>query len=231
MATPPQYLHIRLDGAFSVVIQDNDSYRVRACTIADSDHQFAINGNLVSYNPGDSFHFELKPNGLATYNDPPDIDPAFGWSDKATNNWNNDDSNYFITMDLPCPKQIMQDRTANVIFDDNSTGLMPGTHILVYEIKDFDEVKIVSKELGAQDIDSNGIFQLELGLPLGTSNKIVHDHAIMFYNNMLQKFFSGLYNTPSCRLKDIQVNPIPGIYIFATTLECKNGGVIVGYPQ
>ncbi len=228
--TAPKYLHVRLEGAFCVVIKKNDGYRVRACTIAHAGHLFAINGELVDYDPGDSFHFELKPDGLVTYKDIPEIDPAFDWSNKTTSNWKDEDRYYFITMDLPCPKQIMQDGTARVMFGDDSRGLMPRDHILVYEVKDFDKVQIISKELGAQDIDGCGVFQLELGLKLGTPSGTVHDHAIMFYNNMVEKLFPDLYNNPKCRLKDIQVSLSPR-GLFTTTLECKSGGMIVGFPQ
>ena len=226
-STPPQYLHIRLEGSFCIVIQKKDGYRIRACTITHPGHLFAINGDLVECGLRDSFHFELKPDGLVTYKDIPDIDPAFDWSSKTTGNWKNEDSYYFITMDLPCPKQIMQDGTARVVFGDDSRGLMPRDHILVYEIKDFDEVEITSKELGEQDIDECGVFQLELGLKLGTPTGTVHDHAIMFYNNMLEKLFPDLYKNPKCLLKDIQVSR----GLFTTTLECKSGGMIVGFPQ
>ena len=230
-STVPKYLHIRLEGSFCVVIQKNDSYRVRACTMAHKDHLFAINGKPRKYKQGDSFHFELKPDGLVTYKKWPHIDPTFKWSSKTTGNWVNDDSYYFITMDLPCPQQIMQDGTAEVVFGDNSSGLMPRDHILVYEIEDIDEVEITCKELGDQDIDDNGVFQMELGLKLNTPDDEVRKHAIMFYNTMLQKFFPDLYKDPKCRMKDIQFAPIrvPSVYT-ATTLECKSGGMIVGYP-
>lgn len=228
----PQYLHIRIEGSFCVVIQKNDSYRIRACTMAHKDHLFAINGELIDYKPGKSFHFELKPDGLATYNSLPDIDPAFDWSKTDTSKWNNDDSYYFITMDLPCPAQIIEDRTARVTFGDDSKGLMPGNHILVYKILDFDEVEILSKDSDPPDtdIDDNGIFQLELGLPPDTSAD-VRKHTIMFYNGMLQKLFPDLYNQKKYLLKDIQVPPRAGIRIDTTTLECKSGGMIVGFPQ
>ena len=233
MVTSPQYLHIRLEGPFSVVIQKNDTYRVRACTIADPDHQFVINGQQIPYKSGDSFHFELLPDGLETYNSWPDIDPAFDWSNKATSNWDNDESYYFITMDLPCPQRIMQDETARVIFDDYTSGLIPLNHVLVYAIEDFDKVKITSQELGAQDTDDNGIFRLELGLPPNTPVSTIHDHSLMCYNSMLQQFFPDLDKDKKCRLKDIEIiePPPPVRYPLTTTLECKSGGLIVGFPQ
>jgi hypothetical protein len=220
--TSPKYLSIRLEGPFSVVIKNQNAYQIRVCTPRDPDHLFAVNGTQIQYKPGDSFHFALKPDGLATYNGWPDIDPAFDWSNKTTSKWIDDGSNYFITMDVPCPQQIRQDGTARVTFDNNQTAVMPLDHILIYGIKDMQKVQITCKELGSQTIDQNGVFQLELGLPQGTSSGTVHDHAIMFYNNMLKAFFPDLYNKADCRLKDIVVK--------TTTLECKNGGLIVGFP-
>lgn len=230
MATPPQYLHIRLEGPFCVVIKKDDSYRIRACTIPDPDHKFVINGKEISYNPGDSFHFQLQPGGLETYEGWPDIDPAFDWSNKATTNWNDDGSNCFITMDLPYPQRIMQDETARVIFDDYTSGLMPLNHVLVYEIENFEKVKITSQELGDQDVDDNGIFRLELGLPPNTPIGTIHDHSLMCYNTMLQQFFPDLYKDKKCCLKDIEViePPSPVRHTETTTLECKSGGLIVG---
>ena len=221
MAAPSQYLHIRIEGSFCVVIQKKDSYRVRACTAVNPDHLFVVNRQQIPYKPGDSFHFELTPDGLEPNNSWPVIDPAFDWSNKTTGNWTNKMSNYFITMDLPCPQQIQQDGTCRVTFDDNTSGLMPRNHILTYEIKDISKLKITCDKLGQQKIE-NGVFSLEIGLPLGTPDDQVRAHAIKCHNNMVQLFFPDLYKDKKCRLKDIGVE--------TTTLECKSGGMIVGYP-
>jgi hypothetical protein len=221
MATaPPKYLHVRLEGAFCVVIKKNDGYRVRACTIADSDHLFAINGEPIKDMKGKSFHFQLKPDGLETYTKWPDIDPAFDWSNETTADWDNNDSYYFITMDLPCPKQIRQDCTARVTFEDDSEGLMPQDHILGYEIKDPKKLQITCRELGPQKIDDNGNFTLEIGLPLDSSPGQVHDRAIMFYNKMLRKLFPTLSEDDSCVLNDIDISE-PGIHIVTTTYDAR----------
>src|ERR1700704_1275499 len=136
MPTFPKLLHIRIEGSFCVVIQKQDSYRVRACTAVNLDHLLVVNDQQIPYKPGDSFHFQLKPDGLATCKSWPDIDPAFDWSNKTTGKWVNNGSYYFITMDLPCPQRIQQDGTCKVTFGDNTSGLMPRNHILIYEIKD-----------------------------------------------------------------------------------------------
>jgi hypothetical protein len=222
----PQFLRIRLEGSFCVVIQKKSSYKIRAGTPKDPDHLFAMNGQQIE--PRNSFHFELKPHGLQTYTSWPEIDPAFDWSNKTTNKWDNNNSYYFISMDLPCPKQIMQDCTTRVIFDDFSSGLMPRNHILIYEIKDFSKLKITSNTPNPAKINQNGVFSLEIGLPLESSPNKVHDHTINCHNNMLKKFFPDLHKDKRCRLKDIEV---PGSLLDTTTLECKSGGMIVGYPS
>lgn len=224
----PKFLHIRLEGSFCVVIQKNSSYKIRAGTPMDPDHLLAINGQQIPYKSGDSFHFELMPDGLETYNSWPEIDPAFDWSNKTTNNWDNNYSYYFIAMDLPCPKQIMQDCTTRVIFDDFSSGLMPHNHILIYEIKDFSKLRIASDTPNPAKIDQNGVLSLEIGLPRESSPSKVHDHTINCHNNMLKKFFPDLHKDKRCRLKDIEVS---GSLLDTTTLECKSGGMIVGYQS
>ena len=228
---PPKFLRIRVEGSFCVVIQKDHSYQIRVCTIANTAHHFAVNGQEIKYKQGASFHFVLSPDGLATYNSWPDIDPAFDWSNKKTGKWNNDDSYYFITMDVPCPQEIMQDGTTRAIFADYSSGLMPLNHILTYEIQNSDQVRITCNELGGRQNIPDGIFQLEVGLPRGTSSSTIHDHAIMFYNDMVQMLFPDLYNDSKCRLKDIEVRPLPqpgSTGSRTTTFECKSGGMIVG---
>ena len=230
-ATAPKYLRIRLEGSFCVVIQKKNSYKIRACTPVDLDHLFAINGERKDYKPGDLFDFELKPYGLKTYKSWPEIDPAFDWSNKTTNKWDNKKSYYFITMDLPCPQQIIQDRTTRVIFADYTSGLMPRNHILIYEIEDYSRLQITSDKLGRQKIE-NGVFSLEIGLALGTSAGKVHEHTIRCHNNMVQRFFPDLSKDKKCLLKDIEVLlPSPSIVqdLLTTTLECKSGGMIVGF--
>src|SRR6266852_978707 len=148
----PKFLHLRLEGPFAIVIQHGKSYRICAFTALDATHHFLINDQEIKYKITDSYHFDLEGKGLKTYSKAPEIDPAFDWSNKPTNTWKYDDRNYFITLDLPCPLQIMQDRTARVKFADDSSGLMPLNHILVYEITDFKQVEINCRELGSQRI-------------------------------------------------------------------------------
>src|SRR5947208_1665542 len=128
MAMAPNFLHLRLEGPFAVVIQHGKAYRICAFTALDVNHRFFINDQEIKYEITGSYHFDLGGKGLKEYSKAPEVDPAFDWSNKSTNTWKYDDRKYFITLDLPCPLQILQDRTARVKFDDDSSGLSQLNH-------------------------------------------------------------------------------------------------------
>jgi hypothetical protein len=101
---------------------------------------------------------------------------------------------------------------------------MPLNHIFVYEITDFQQIQIHCNELGVQTVMQDGVFRLQLGLSQDHANP--HQHAITFYNEqLLSTFFEGLKADRGCRLKTIDVAAASSF--FSTTLECKNGGIIV----
>jgi hypothetical protein len=208
----PQQLHIILDGAFAVVIQQNKGNSILAFSPRDKKepHQFYFNDPNGKKSLPLDYNFELFSSGLKQ-NERPEI--AAGFSDfnaQLKKEWHLKENIVAIT--LPCPRRInFAGHREHVIFQSKQKepGWMPTNHILEYDVTDAGQIKLVLKELengkekttvSRPSLDSPvGLtrFFFEVGPPRGTPR----GHAVRFFNDMLTDYFPELIADYS--LKDI----------------------------
>ena len=208
----PQQLHIVLDGAFAVVIQQHKGNSILAFSPRDKSepHQFYLNDPNGKKDLPLDYNFELRSSGLKQ-NERPEI--VSGFSDfnvQLKKEWHLREN--IVSITLPCPRRInFSGHREHVLFESKSKqpGWMPTNHILEYDVTDAAEIKLVLKELenAKEKItvlppspDSpSGLtrFFFEVGPPRGTPRA----HAVRFFNDMLTNYFPEL--VPDYSLKDI----------------------------
>lgn len=248
----PQRLQILLDGAFAVVLEHGKRDSVLAFSPRDKGqpHQFYFNDPAHEQAAEKNYTFELLPEGIKEHErERVEISPGFEDFYANTKRWRLTES--LVSIKLPMPRSIsFAGHRERVVFKSGKTGWMPTNHILEYDVTDPGRIRMECKELGkicSPSPDSpEGLkrFFFEVG-----PKHIDHQHAVIFFNDMLKASFPDLVEAYS--LKDVlddrdeqkQYPPRAGVKPavmteenaaqyrrVSYTLDCKIGGIIVGVP-
>ncbi len=247
----PQQLHIILDGAFAVVIQQNKGNSILAFSPRDKrePHKFYFNDPNGKQSLPQDYNFELLSAGLKQ-NERPEIVSGFNDFNAQVKQWKLQEN--IVALTLPCPRRInFAGHRERVMFESKKKqpGWMPTNHILEYDVTDPAQIRLVCKELEKVCTPSPdsppGLtrFFFEIGPPRGTPRS----HAVKFFNDMLNTSFPELVADYS--LKDIddsrddrqtaegarlveavmwQDGPPVQFQNVSYTLDCKLGGITVG---
>lgn len=240
-------LQILLDGAFAVVIQHAKPQSILAFSPRDKNepHQFYLNDPDYAQASDKNFNFELLREGLK-HNERTVIAPGFTDFHASVKHWKLTEN--FVAIKLPIPSRIsFAGHRERAVFKTNKTGWMPTNHILEYDVTDPEKIKMACKELEkgcAPSLDSpQGLtrFFFEVGPPRGTP----HNHAVNFFNDMLNASFPELVANYSladildkrderpattARLvsADLRSDTPPAHLLNVSyTLDCKLGGLLV----
>ena len=196
-------LQVLLDGAFAVVIQRGKVNSILAFSPRDKNepHKFYFNDPDYEQPSEKDFNFELQAEGLRN-NERTEISPGFEDFHATVKRWTL--TKNFVAIKLPLPARIsFSGHREQVVFKTKKTGWMPTNHILEYDVTNPAKIKMVCKELDrpcAPSKDSpQGLtrFFFEVGPPHGTSQ----DHAVNFFNDMLEASFKEL--VPAYSLSEI----------------------------
>ena len=246
---PQQRLQVLLDGAFAVVLQRGKRDSVLAFSPSDKDqpHQFYFNDPAHEQSAEKNYTFELLPEGIREHErERTEIAPGFDDFHASTKRWRLTES--FVSITLPMPRSItFAGHRERVLFSSGKTGWMPTNHILEYDVTDPARIRMECKEIGKSCPPSPDSperlkrFFFEVG-----PRHIDHQHAVIFFNDMLKASFPDLVEAYS--LKDVldnrdqqQQNPPragikPAVFTEETaarlrnisyTLDCKIGGLLV----
>ena len=207
----PQQLHISLDGAFAVVIQQNKGNSILAFSPRNKSepHKFYLNDPNGTKSLPLDYTFELLASGLKQ-NERPEIVSGFSDFNAQVKEWHLKEN--IVSIALPCPRRInFAGHREHVIFNSKTKqpGWMPTNHILEYDVADPAQVKLVLKEMEKSKEKTEVVppspdspsglqrFFFEVGPPRGTPR----GHAVRFFNDMLTGYFPELVAEYS--LKDI----------------------------
>lgn len=232
-------LKVALSGPFALVVQKDNAGLVRkvfAFTPVDPDHYFSINGSApINTNP---IALSLAPAGLVSANGAVQYKDDFGSFDVSENKGNVKYANAFVYIDLPCPDRLIyvgNPATAHL----QSTGAsvyLPLNHVLLYQIDHSNgtnpPIKITSSQIGDTCLDKDtDTIVIEVGRKQGLGGGTAH--AVQFFN---KKLLPCVPDVHGLELSDIAIaqqkkkpkeqHPLRSIP-FGTTLECKNGGLLV----
>lgn len=239
--TPRTKLFVALRGPFAVVVQSKRKYRIQAFVPAQDGHLFFLNSTQQT---GNSYYLSLPDDGLQPAQQI-NIDGFTDFKDFSahTKKWEVQD--YYMTVDLPCPSDMLTDEIDDATFQSGTKGGLPLTHILEYDVPDITKVKL--KGDGISDTSPNlvsGVYLLDLqvGLPNNTPNSLTQ--AVDYYNNYLLPCFPEVKNkelasifplapattsaAPVARTAGKRTLPFA---LPAADVECKNGGLLVSFPQ
>jgi len=203
-------LQILLEGPFAVVLQ-KQSHRLTAFVPRldparkDLDHNFYFN-DPETYRKRDEkssgYRFELSGEGLHRYSDPnqdPYINPGFNDFVAETQKWTIPPS--LVVLDLPIPRSInFGGRPLNVRFGKKAlkpAGMMPTNFIFEYRVDEEEKVRMKCNQPEMHCDPSPhcppGIRRFFFGVgPTIHDPKIREQHAITFFNFMLEKAFPEL---------------------------------------
>ncbi|HET6841148.1 MAG TPA: hypothetical protein VFK06_05595 [Candidatus Angelobacter sp.] len=209
-------LRIILAGGFAVVLQKNNSYRVRAFIPVDphSMHQFYFQDRKDGRSQEKSYYFELLQDGLEISRRRPHIAKGFRDFDRETDLWCQE--NNFVVLDLPAPDRIrFTPPRLNVTFANpqpggKTTGLMPTNHILEYKVAQPDRVRLLCQEFNDEcaPIIENGVGKFYVGVGLPPGGDPGNKHAVDFFNFLIASSFPHLL--PELKLASIGVPELPG---------------------
>jgi len=192
---PAERLEIHLDGAFAVVIRQNKANSILAFSPkpADVKHELHLNGNPRAEDTARTIHFDLQPDAVRK-EEQSDINAGFRDFYFQTDKWHVPDS--LIVLELPCPKAItFSGRIVPATFaSDGREVWMPTNHILQYDVRRENKLKLTCRELGedrcAPATDSPaGLtrYFFEVGPARSTKN-----HPVDFFNYILHTSFPDL---------------------------------------
>lgn len=255
------YLLVILEGAFAVVVNTASPWHVQAFTPKhNGEHFFAFNRRICEIDT--QYGFLLQQDGLTQASQLPCIhnSSANFCAENTPSDLSMED--HFILLDLPAPQAIVvwPSRFEAVMESDESENPnyvpIPGTQILVYEIKDGNAIQMYGSEYGEvvplPTLKGKKVsaFIFEIGLPNllgGRDSDPNGSHAIEFYNQSVLPHFSELAGDKNRRIKKIRPrkasanyvikHSLPGgfqgleqaldEYMLTTTFECKIGGLTV----
>jgi hypothetical protein len=153
----PGRLRVVVDGAFAIVVQADSRSRVRVFTprepagrhelyFLDQPKQRRSTGALEPRSKDRSYHFELLPSGIKS-SSKPEIDAGLADFNVSTDQWCQED--YFVTIDLPCPRRItfMPPERQVTFKNGGRKGCVPYNHILDYEVTDLGKVKMAWQDV------------------------------------------------------------------------------------
>lgn len=142
-------LRIFLNGAFGVLIQRNNFFRVRAFSPRDPAHGFFFN-EAETRSSLTNHHFELLPDGIEFKREAPEIDPALSDFRFNAKTWCQDD--YFVTVDLPAPRRItfIGPLTPVRFSATCKAANMASNFVLEYPITDSEAIKGLYQEIGGE---------------------------------------------------------------------------------
>lgn len=171
-------LRIVLDGAFAIVLQADSRWRIRVLTPIDTAgmHEFRVFGRDLAHTCKDGeitsmpqrYNFTLLPEGLKPSSTRPTIDNCLDDFNVTTDLWCQ--SHYFVTIDLPAPRNItFMPPMSRVIFknrDDHSKyatneGCMPSNHVLEYDVTDATKLSMAWQQT-KKDVEFHPITNEEL---------------------------------------------------------------------
>ncbi|MFL6313289.1 MAG: hypothetical protein ACJ71W_14405 [Terriglobales bacterium] len=240
--SPRTKLFVALRGPFAVVVQSKRKYRIQAFVPVQDGHYFFLNS---AQQAGSSYSLSLPDDGL-NFASQIDIDGFTDFKDFSvhTKKWELGD--YYISVDLPCPSDMLTDEIDDATFQSGATGGLPLAHILEYDVSDVTQIKLKGDGISDQSPTPNSgvyVFDLQVGLPLNTSNSL--NLAVDYYNKSLLPCFPDVKGKelksisppshsapaaapPVARAAGQRTLPfVPP----ATDVECKNGGLLISFPQ
>jgi hypothetical protein len=236
-----------LEGPFALALRrdtvTNKIAGVTAFSPVDPDHVMnVLNGPQKGRYPF-QFHFTLIGPGLKVPSSACVSADFKDFCEERLGMAGNPD-NAFIRVLLPCPKNIY---TSKLLTGSLGTGsakrpvCIPQDHILEYEIVIEQPTSFFYEDAGQMLQPTSNVFHIEVGLPQKGSDPN-GDHARHHHNKSILGYFPQLQADANRQLtsigpQDLQVCPtsIPEnvrarLVKFATTLECKTGGLIGGNP-
>jgi hypothetical protein len=167
-------LRVVLDGAFAVVIRADSRWSIQVFTPLDLSgmHEFRFFGSQLdqtcksgeitsSLRP---YNFTLLPEGLKTDPAPPTIHSCLRDFTATTDLWCR--SRYFVTIDLPAPKNItFMPPLSTVVFKNRENdsryrkneGCIPFNYILEYEVADPAKIKMAWQQDRKADVEFSPI--------------------------------------------------------------------------
>ena len=238
---PRTKLFVALRGPFGVVVQPKRKYAIQAFVPVQDGHYFFLNSTQQA---GISYSLSLPSDGLNPASQI-NIDGLTDFKDFSvhTKKWELGD--YYITVDLPCPSDMLTDEIDDATFQSGAKGGLPLAHILEYDVTDVTQVKLKGDGISDQaptQISGVYVFDLQVGLPLNTSNSV--GLAVDYYNKSLlpcfpevkNKELAGISPLASATTSTVPVGRAAGKRTLpfvppATDVECKNGGLLVSFPQ
>jgi len=171
-------LRIVLDGAFAIVLQADSRWRIRVFTPIDTAgmHEFHVFGRDLAHTCKDGeitsipqrYNFTLLPDGLKPSSTRPTIDNCLDDFNVTTDLWCQ--SRYFVTVDLPTPRNItFMPPMSRVIFknrtrrskDKTNEGCMPSNHVLEYDVTDATKLRMAWQQM-KKDVEFHPITNDEL---------------------------------------------------------------------
>lgn len=238
--SPRTKLFVALRGPFAVVVQSKRKFRIQAFVPVQDGHLFFLNSVQQTSN---SYYLSLADDGLQPAQQL-NIDGFTDFKDFSAHTKTQVLQDYYMTVDLPCPSDMLTDEIDDAVFKSGSPASLPLTHILEYDVPDITQVKL--KGDGISDTSPNpvsGVFLLDLqvGLPNNTPNSLAQ--AVDYYNDHLLPCFPDVKgkelgsisapaaapsHAPAPRAAAKRILPFA---LPAADVECKNGGLLISFPQ
>jgi hypothetical protein len=220
---PANIVEVHLDGAFALVIQENKANSVLAFSPrpkkGDEPHQFFFNGSPKPEDPEKAFHFKLAVERRER-DSQPEISPGLKDFSFKTERWRVGDA--LVQIELPAPDRITFSghRSAVTFLADHRAAFMPTNHILEYDVKDSMLPKLECSESSLRCDPSRDSFPgvtrffFEIGPKRILDVSQSHNHAINFFNYILQQSFPDLeerFKLSPEYPRDQQRTQIPGV--------------------
>jgi hypothetical protein len=203
-------LQILLEGPFAVVLQKQSQRLTAFVPLPDParkelEHSFVFNDPASYKRPDEKskgYRFELSGEGLHRYpnqNEESYVNPGFSDFSAETQRWTIPPS--LVVLDLPIPRSInFSGRPLSVRFGKKAlkpAGLMPTNFILEYRVDDEEKVRLKCNQ-SAMDCEPSphcppGVRRFFFGVsPISHDPKIRQQHAVDFFNFLLEKAFPDL---------------------------------------
>lgn len=243
-------LQVIFDGPFSLVLHtvsnsadDVIPNGVMAFTPVEPMGKHLLNLNGVPLDEKKDHHFTLNIGGY-TAPKQPCISSDF-------NDFCNDHTRFnpipqntargeiFVTVILPCPNRIITATGSQPIpvKVGTSSKNMPQNHILEYDVADLSKVTMTYRESGRTAAPFGNLILFEVGMDPIKNPDTDCSHLKAFYNQEILPFLPDLagntIDVPSCPMFTPRTYFAPPLTRddrkyrpFATTLECKSGGLI-----
>ena len=173
----PVTLRVVLDGSYAIVLQADSRWRLRVFTPIDPTgmHEFRVFGSQLDHSCKDGeftssmrHNFTLLPEGLKPSSTRPTIDSCLADFNVTTDLWCQ--SRYFVTIDLPAPRNItFMPPFSTVVFKnrrdgsshEKKEGCMPANHVLEYDVTDAAKIKMAWQQM-KKDVEFRPITNAEL---------------------------------------------------------------------